>query len=44
VTAESGHPPLVVFLGGLIIGSILAVYLVLHINKNAMLKSKNGKA
>jgi hypothetical protein len=35
-----GHPPLVVFLGGIIIGSIAAVFLVLHVNKIAGLSKK----
>jgi hypothetical protein len=38
-----GHPPLVVFLGGIIIGSIAAVFLVLHANKSAALAKKGSK-
>ena len=42
--AESvGHPPMVVFLGGIIIGSVAAVFLVLQANKSSALSKKGSK-
>jgi hypothetical protein len=42
VPEATGHPPMVLFLGGIIIGSIASVFLVMHLNKAALL-AKKGK-